>query len=89
MSAAGRSAPQDVRVPAGRTVETELAAPGEDDASYGAVITPKPGSAPVYASRTLAKGKGDGYLFTVLPIVPAPITVHLPDTADSQSALTP
>ena len=89
MSAAGRSAPQDVRVPAGRTVETELAAPGEDDASYGAVITPKPGSAPVYASRTLAKGKGDGYLFTVLPIVPAPMTVHLPDTADSQSALTP
>lgn len=89
MSAAGKSAPQDVTVQAGRTAETELKAPGEDDASYAAVITPKPGSAPVYASRTLAKGKGDDYMFTVLPIVPAPMTIHLPDTADSQTALTP
>jgi hypothetical protein len=89
VSAAGKSTPQDVQIPAGRTVETELTAPGEDDASYGVVITPKPGSAPVYASRTLAKGKGDDYLFTVLPIVPAPTTIHLPDTADSETALTP
>ncbi|MFD0537780.1 hypothetical protein ACFQY7_32570 [Actinomadura luteofluorescens] len=53
------------------------------------MITPRPGSAPVYASRVLATGKGDGYLFTVLPIVPAPTTLRLPDTADSQTALTP
>ncbi|NKZ08353.1 DUF5719 family protein [Actinomadura latina] len=89
VSAAGRSAPKDVEIPAGRTVQTELTSPGKDGASYGAVITPAPGSAPVYASRTLSKGKGDGYLFTVLPIVPALTAVHLPDTADSQTALTP
>ncbi len=64
---------------------------GEDGegVAYGAVITPKPGSAPVHASRTLSTGKGDEYLFTVLPIVPAVTTIHLPDTADSQSALIP
>jgi hypothetical protein len=89
VSAAGKSAPQDVEVPAGRTVEAELKPPGGDDASYGAVITPRPGSAPVYASRVLATGKGEDYLFTVLPIVPAPMTIRLPDTADSQTALTP
>ncbi|MFA1551595.1 DUF5719 family protein [Actinomadura chokoriensis] len=92
VNAAGRSEPQEIDIPAGRTVESKLTAPGqnaEGGTAYGAVITLKPGSAPVYASRTLAKGKGDGYLFTVLPIVPAPTTVHLPDTADSQTALIP
>ncbi|TDD75689.1 hypothetical protein E1293_28035 [Actinomadura darangshiensis] len=92
MNAQGGGGPQEVEILAGRTVETKLTAPGKDakdDAAYGAVIMPKPGSGPVYASRTLATGKGDGYLFTVLPIVPAPTTLHLPDTAGSQTALTP
>jgi hypothetical protein len=35
----------------------------------------------------MAKGKGDGYLFTVLPLMPAPTTVRLPPTGDSQTAL--
>ncbi|TDC41740.1 hypothetical protein E1281_37025, partial [Actinomadura sp. KC345] len=75
-SAGGRGAPQEIRIPAGRTVQHELAAPAEDDEAYGAVITPNPGSPPVHASRTLSTGKGDEYLFTVLPITPAPTTVH-------------
>ncbi|MGI5206861.1 DUF5719 family protein [Spirillospora sp. CA-108201] len=90
MNAQGAGTPRQVEVPAGRTVETRLAAPGAGaDAPYGAVITPKPGSAPVYASRILSKGKGGAYLFTVLPIVPAPATLRLPAAADSQTALTP
>jgi hypothetical protein len=92
MNAQGGGAPQEVRIPAGRTVETKLAAPGGDggdDTAFGVVIMPRPGSAPVYASRTLATGKGDGYLFTVLPIVPAATTLRLPGTADSQGALIP
>ncbi|MGP4021763.1 DUF5719 family protein [Actinomadura sp. 3N407] len=92
MNAEGASGPQEIRIPAGRTVLTELTAPSkdaEDGAAYGAVIIPKPGSAPVHASRTLSTGKDDEYLFTVLPITPASTTVHLPDTAGSQSALVP
>ncbi|GAA4235801.1 DUF5719 family protein [Actinomadura meridiana] len=92
VNAAGKSASHEVRIPAGRTIETDLTDPDGkdgDDTAYGAVITPKPGSGPVHASRVLAKGKGDDYLFTVLPIVPAATTVHLPTTADSQTALIP
>ncbi|RKS76407.1 hypothetical protein BZB76_1762 [Actinomadura pelletieri DSM 43383] len=92
MNATGRGASQEIKVPAGRTVETALAAPNanaDDEVAYGVVIKPKPGSGPVHAARVLGKGKGDEYLFTVLPIVPAALTVHLPDTADSQGALIP
>ncbi|TDD33469.1 hypothetical protein E1287_19415 [Actinomadura sp. KC06] len=92
VNATGKSAPQVIEIPAGRTVETALAAPNrdaKDDTAYGVVIVPKAGSGPVHASRTLSKGKDDDYLFTVLPITPAAITVHLPDTVDTQGALTP
>ncbi|TDC84494.1 DUF5719 family protein [Actinomadura sp. 7K507] len=92
MNAGGRGASQEIKIPAGRTVQHELTAPAkgaEDDETYGAVIIPEPGSAPVHASRTLSTGKGDEYLFTVLPIIPAPTTVHLPGTAGSQTALIP
>ncbi|TDC70106.1 hypothetical protein E1200_06405 [Actinomadura sp. GC306] len=92
LNAEGTSAPKDVEIPAGSTVRAELEAPpgtGGKDAAYGAVIVPKPGSGPVHASRVLATGKGGGYLFTVLPIIPARTTLHLPDTADSQTALIP
>ncbi|WP_165965945.1 DUF5719 family protein [Actinomadura sp. 7K534] len=92
LNAGGASAPKDIKIPAGSTVRAGLEAPagsGGEDAAYGVVIVPKPGSGPVHASRVLAKGKGGGYLFTVLPIIPARTTIHLPDTADSQTALIP
>ncbi|QKW39009.1 hypothetical protein HUT06_37420 [Actinomadura sp. NAK00032] len=88
------SGPRRISVPAGRTVETKLTAPskagdGTTATAYGAMIVPKPGSGPVYASRVLATGKGGGYLFTILPITPARTAIHLPGTGDSQTALTP
>ncbi|MBO2456801.1 DUF5719 family protein [Actinomadura violacea] len=89
MDAQGAGAPQDVEIGAGRTVETRLAAPRGGDKGYGAVITVKPGSGPVYGARIMAKGKGDGYLFTVLPLMPAPTMLRLPPAGDSQTALIP
>ena len=90
VSAQGKSGPQEVSVPAGRTVETKLIAPDQNRrTAFGVIVTPKPGSPPVYASRTLSTGKGDGYLFTVLPIVPAATTIRLPGTVGSQTALIP
>ncbi|WP_344263517.1 DUF5719 family protein [Actinomadura napierensis] len=91
MDGQGAGSPQNVRIAAGRTVETKLPPPrdGDDDKGYGAVVTVQPGSGPVYGARTIAKGKGDGYLFTVLPLMPAPATLRLPPTDDSQTALTP
>jgi hypothetical protein len=96
MDAQGAGQPQTVRIGAGRTVDTKLAPPrsaaggkGGDGEGYGAVITAQPGSGPVYGARTMSKGKGDGYLFTVLPLMPAPTTVRLPPTGDGQGALVP
>ncbi|MFD0685335.1 DUF5719 family protein [Actinomadura fibrosa] len=83
----GAGAPREIRIPAGRTVETKIDAPAGGDQGFGIVITPRPGSAPVHAARTMATGKGDGYLFTVLPVAPAAATEWLPEAADSQGAL--
>ncbi|QXJ22025.1 hypothetical protein AGRA3207_002954 [Actinomadura graeca] len=81
--------PQEIEVPAGRTVETKITVPAGGDQGFSALITPKPGSGPVYAARTMYTGKGDGFLFTVLPVVPASMTQVLPRAADSQTVLTP
>ncbi|WP_329522316.1 DUF5719 family protein [Spirillospora sp. NBC_01491] len=83
----GAGTPQDVAVPAGRTVETKIAAPRGGEKGFGAMITVKAGSGPVHAARTLSAGKGDGALFTVVPVVPAVSTVRLPAVGDSQTAL--
>ncbi|KAB2351525.1 DUF5719 family protein [Actinomadura rudentiformis] len=83
----GQGPPQDIKVGAGRTVEIKLAGPGEG--GYGTLIVPRPGSGPVHAARTLATGKGDKGLFTILPIGPALSTVILPTVGDSQTALIP
>ncbi|TDD90199.1 DUF5719 family protein [Actinomadura rubrisoli] len=87
MGAQGPGAPQEIRVAAGRTVEAKITAPAGGDKGFGVLITPRAGSAPVHAARTMATGKGDDYLFTVLPVVPAATTQWLPETADSQSSL--
>ncbi len=69
---------QDVRVPAGRTVEVSMPPPAGAP-GYALSVVPKPGSGPVYAARSL-KIKGQG--ITVLPIAPARTTVVLPPVAD-------
>lgn len=83
----GAGTPQEIKVPAGRTVETKLTAPPGGDKGFGVMITPAAGSSPVYAARTMATGKGDGYLFTVLPVVPVATTQWLPGADDSQRSL--
>jgi hypothetical protein len=69
---------QDVKVPAGRTVEVAMPPPaGADD--YGLTIVVRPGSGPVYAARLL-KIKKQG--LTVLPVPPARMSALLPPVAD-------
>ena len=89
MTEQGTGARQEIKVPAGRTVETTITVPPGGDKGFGALITLRPGSGPVYAARMMSTGKGDTFLFTVLPIVPASATQVLPKAADSQSVLTP
>jgi hypothetical protein len=65
---------QDVRVPAGHTVEV----PG--GGADALLIAPRPGSGPVYAARLLKMRKKG---LTVLPVPPARMTALLPSVADS------
>lgn len=66
---------QDVRVPAGRTVDVTLPRPPGDRA---VAIDPRPGSGPVYAARLLTINGGS----TLLPVEPARVAVALPDVRD-------
>lgn len=79
--------PQDVKVNAGRTLEVRVGEPaGPAAKGFGIMITPRPGSGPVYAARVL-RAKGD--FITVLPVVPAVSTVTLPPVGNSLTAAVP
>jgi hypothetical protein len=85
----GPGTPQDVSVPADRTVEVALKAPSGGEKGYGALIQPRPGSGPVHAARIQSTGKDDDLLLTTLPIMPARTVLRLPPVGDSGSALIP
>ncbi|MDN3355521.1 DUF5719 family protein [Actinomadura sp. DC4] len=70
--------PQDVRVPAGRTIEVKMPPPAGGD-GYGLTIVPGRGSGPVYAARVL-RIKKQGV--TLLPVTPARMTALLPVVRD-------
>ncbi len=79
--------PQVVKVAASRTLEVRVGEPaGPAARDFGIMISPQPGSGPVYAARLLRK-KGD--LITVLPVPPAITDVPLPAMADSLTAVLP
>jgi hypothetical protein len=89
MGFAGQGAvgrPQDVQVAGGRTLEVRVAAPPGAAKGFGIMITPRPGSGPVYAARAL---RAKGNLITVLPVVPAVTTVDLPKVGDSLTSVVP
>lgn len=74
--------PQDVRIDSARTVEVRLAVlPG----GAGIVITPVPGSGPVYAARLLTQDK----MISLQPILPAPAFLTVPAVGDSLTSLIP
>ncbi|WP_030168941.1 DUF5719 family protein [Spirillospora albida] len=85
----GQGAPQEIAIPAGRTIETRLTPPPGGEDGFPVTITPRPGSGPVHAARTMGTGKGADFRFTVLPVVPAPTTLRQPAVGDSQSVLIP
>ena len=80
--AGGRSAPgRVVTVPAHRSVLEQLAkaAGTRRGATFALVVTPLPGSGPVYAGRVvISSGKG-GALQSILPVSSALTVVPLPD----------
>jgi hypothetical protein len=68
---------QVVSVPAKRTVEVNVARPSGANQAFAILLTPLPGSGPVYAGRVLTDGH-NGTVLDILPVPSAPTTVRLP-----------
>jgi Family of unknown function (DUF5719) len=88
-AAPGATTSQLVTVPAGRTVDASVATPpgAKRGTPFAVVITPLPGSGPLYAARVETQGQG-----TVVSIIPAgnaPSTISLPPVRDSYDAINP
>jgi hypothetical protein len=78
-----------VRVPAGRTVQVDLASYARvRDTLVGLTVTPMSGSGPVYAARVTAENGTRSPLMTVLPLVAAPeVRLVRPAVADLHAGL--
>lgn len=76
--AAGTGAGRPVSIPARRSVTVTIAAPrgAHPGAGFAAVLTPLPGSGPVYAGRVLAQA--DGGVLGIIPVASALTRVPLP-----------
>jgi hypothetical protein len=83
------SAPQDVQVPAGHTVQVTVQPPAGNQ-PFAIVVTPRPGSGPLYAARVVSSGSGlSGPVVSIAPVPSAPTKVTLPPVRDSYVAVVP
>jgi hypothetical protein len=75
-------------VPAGRTVVVPVKAPSgaKSGTPFAVVITPLPGSGPLYAARVEAQGQT---VVSIIPAVSALTTISLPPVRDSYDAISP
>lgn len=80
---------QTVTVPSGHAAEVKVSPPKGASGPFAIVITPRPGSGPLYAARLVASGGLSGTLRSVLPVPSAPLEVQLPSVSGSYSAVTP
>jgi len=76
-----------VTVPAGRTVDVAAVAP-KRGAPFSIVLTPQPGSGPVYGARVESEG-AQGNAVSIIPAVSALTTISLPPVRDSYTAISP
>ena len=74
-----------VTVPAGHTVVTSVTPPkGGGPGPFSVVVTPQPGSGPVYIGRVIRSG---GIIRSILPLTSALTWVPLPPAQDSLNAI--
>jgi len=74
---------REVEIGAGLSQEVSLS---KIKGSFAIVITPMPGSGPVYASRVLRESHGDGDLLTIEQFLPSHTTELVPDVVNDLSA---
>lgn len=78
-------------VQAARTLAVTVSPPKGDHGPFAIVVTPQPGSGPLYAARVVVSGGSGlaGQLRSLLPVPNAPLTVRLPPVTNSYSAVLP
>ncbi len=81
--------PMVVRLPAARSREIKLSPPAGGEAGFSVVITPEPGSGPVYGGRVLDERTDQGLLITVQPLALARTWAMVPPTIDSPGVVLP
>jgi uncharacterized protein DUF5719 len=82
---------QTLTVQSGRTVQTAVSPPKGAKGPFAIVVTPLPGSGPLYAARVVMSGGKSlsGTLQSLLPVPSAAAVVQLPSASDSYSAVLP
>jgi Family of unknown function (DUF5719) len=86
---AGVTVSQVVSIRAGHTLTARVSAPpgAGAGAAFAVVITPLPGSGPVYAARVETQGQNT--VVSIIPAVSALNTISLPPVRDSYDAISP
>jgi len=86
---AGSRASQVISVGAGRTLMVPVKAPpgAKGGVAFAVVITPLPGSGPLYAARVETQGQST--VVGIIPAVSALTTISLPPVRDSYDAIAP
>jgi hypothetical protein len=87
--AAGATASQVVAIQAGHTLVVPVAAPrgARHGSPFAVVITPLPGSGPLYAARVETQDQTT--VVSIIPAISAPSTITLPPARDSYDAIAP
>jgi hypothetical protein len=82
---------QTLTVRSGRTVQTAVSPPKGAKGPFAIVVTPLPGSGPLYAARVVMSGGNglSGTLRSLLPVPSAAAAIQLPSASDSYSAVLP
>ncbi len=86
---AGPSASQVVTVRARHTLVVPVTAPrgAKGGSAFAVVITPLPGSGPLYAARVETQGQST--VVSIVPAISALTTINLPPVRESYSAISP
>ena len=88
-AAPGATSSQVVTVPAGHTLTVSAAPPSgaKHGSGFAVVITPLPGSGPLYAARVATQGQNT--VVSIIPAISALTTLTLPAVRDSYDAVSP
>ncbi|SDG64741.1 hypothetical protein SAMN05421505_106112 [Sinosporangium album] len=79
----------EVHIPAASTVDVELPHPKGASSPFAVVVTPLPGSGPIYGGRVLTGRDESGLMFTVQPLAAARSWTVVPTLTESSATVLP